>query len=83
MTVNGNPLPIGEDPGCFWHGPEPIPADVYRVCFECGHAYRTRAEILDGHREAYRGAFPEDPPLPDGHAETYADQFCPRCVHDW
>lgn len=35
-------------PGCYFHGIEPIPADCYRVCGECGHAY-TLASLLTEH----------------------------------
>lgn len=33
---------------CFHHGVEPIPADYYRVCFECGHVF-TAASLLAEH----------------------------------
>lgn len=36
------------DPGCHFHGDEPVPADCYRLCVECGHAF-TAAELLAEH----------------------------------
>lgn len=36
------------DPGCYFHGDEPIPPDCFRVCGECGHAF-TAAELLTEH----------------------------------
>lgn len=47
----------------------------YRCCFECGHQYATKEEILDEYNET--------------HHTTYTYQFlpsisyCPLCLHDW
>jgi hypothetical protein len=81
VTVNGSPLP--PDPGCFWHGEEPIPEGVYRVCLECGHAFATREEIMAEHRREYAEACRDSEPLPDDVAGRYADTFCPLCIHDF
>ena len=36
------------DAGCYFHGDEPVPADCYRICGECGHAF-TLAALLSEH----------------------------------
>lgn len=36
------------DPGCWFHGVEPVPPDCFRLCVECGHAF-TAAELLAEH----------------------------------
>lgn len=36
------------DPGCYFHGREPVPPDCYRLCLECGHAF-TREDLLTEH----------------------------------
>jgi hypothetical protein len=38
------------DPSCYFHGVEPVPADCYRVCGECGHAF-TAAGLLAEHNK--------------------------------
>jgi hypothetical protein len=60
---------------CFAHGvDEPLRPGDYRICFECGHVYRTRedflAEVAKGCAEA---GVPSDPEQP----------FCPLCTHDF
>lgn len=55
------------------------PADgAWRVCFECGHVYRSPEELQ---REWTENAPPDmrDEPAPPVE-QIY---FCPLCVHDW
>src|SRR5919108_1926463 len=33
------------DPGCWFHGPEPVGPEHARVCGECGHAF-TAGELV-------------------------------------
>lgn len=82
-VVNNDDVMPPDDPGCFWHGAEPISPDVFRVCFECGHAFGTREEIIEQHRKAYAEARFGDGTLTDAEAGDAADTFCPYCVHDF
>lgn len=81
--TNGHEVVTTDDRGCFWHGAEPIPPNVFRVCYECGHAYPTREDVAAEHRHAYAGAFPGYPPPTDDEIARAVDTFCPLCVHDW
>lgn len=36
------------DPGCWFHGKEPVPPNCFRLCLECGHAF-TAAGLLAEH----------------------------------
>lgn len=89
MSVNGYPLPVGEDPGCFWHGEEPIPDGAFRVCCECGHCYVTPAdlerEVRKTHQDAIDGAIhPRYRPLPlPADIDINGWPMCPLCAHDW
>lgn len=65
---------------CFHHGDEPLYPTDYRLCFECGHVYRTEDELVRAHLEILR-SLDEPPQEPDHHGETiYA---CPLCTHDF
>jgi len=70
---------------CFWHGVEPIPADAFVVCGECGHAYPTADDldrvIRETHHEASTPAYPLGP-LPEV-LDLDAWPFCPLCAHDF
>lgn len=64
------------------HRYEPVPEDVYRVCFECGHVYGTAADLVD----AYNAAVGTTPPV--GRVQMDEDDadkifFCQHCVHDF
>lgn len=62
------------DPGCFFHGDEPIPEDAFLVCRECGHAWPTRGDFFQD-VEALLGP---------RTTEALEDQpFCPLCTHDF
>lgn len=67
----------GEGPpiSCWFHGLEPIPDDVYRVCLECGHAWMREA-LEAAHHEL--GDDPDAEPTP---AERIWS--CPLCIHDF
>lgn len=59
---------------CFWHGDEPVPANAFRVCFECGHAWPTLEDfVADVHRTVVLKAENNPEQLP----------FCPLCAHDF
>lgn len=62
---------------CWFHGHEPIPADCYRVCLECWHAFATEEDLLAAEREicARMGIAP---------AEKAEDVWiCPLCTHNF
>lgn len=75
-----------EDPGCYFHGEEPIPETYYRICIECGHCYVTAEELVtmtnDIRYEMWmqweQGLYPWIP-------DTNADQIfcCAYCAHDF
>lgn len=67
---------------CFFHGYEPIPRNMFRLCMECGHAW-TEASLLVAYNELLKHL-----------AEVYADDeepvsdadtihSCPLCGHDF
>jgi hypothetical protein len=60
-----------DDPGCFWHGQEPIPDSAYLVCGECGHCWTTEAEFV---RDIEANGF---------EANETNRLFCPLCAHDF
>jgi hypothetical protein len=65
------------DPGCFFHGDEPVPSDWYRLCGECGHCFDTVDDLLlaDNRNRIEIGLQPiTDPTLV---------LFCPLCTHDF
>lgn len=58
------------DPGCFFHGDEPVPGEYFRFCFECGHYFLTDAEFADYAKASV------------GRPATDLT-FCPLCSHDF
>lgn len=38
------------DPGCYFHGAEPVPVDCYRTCGECGHAFTAVSLLVEHNR---------------------------------
>ena len=60
------------DPGCWWHGPEPIPDDAFLVCPECWHCYPTEQDLIDTNIREWN----DDRPT----SEIWS---CPLCIHDW
>lgn len=59
------------DPGCFFHGEEPVPDEYFRLCVECGHCFLTEDEFTAAAAESPIAR--PDPQLP----------FCPLCSHDF
>lgn len=70
-------VPYEGDPGCWWHGPEPIPPGAFRVCGECWHCFVTEADLRAADEELRRqiGLQPTDPDAPIW--------VCPLCTHDF
>jgi hypothetical protein len=72
---------------------EPVPADVYRICFECKHVYPTAQSLVDAwNREVERINCERPIEDFDGPAEPIprltVDQvdrifFCQECIHDF
>ena len=64
---------------CYSHGVDEPGDGAFRICFECGHAYRTPEEIQ---REWTANAPPD---LPDRETPPPVEQiyFCGLCLHDW
>lgn len=65
------------DPGCFWHGAEPVPRNAYKVCLECGHAWPTEEAFRESVLADYVQVG-EDPP-----ADLTQVDVCPLCTHDF
>lgn len=63
------------DPGCYFHGEEPIPEDCYILCGECWHAW-TVESLLEEHNKilSHYGVTEENP-------ENIFS--CPLCTHDF
>jgi hypothetical protein len=65
------------DPGCYFHGEEPIPPNAYRLCLECGHVYPTAEDLLkEDTKVALEYGFA---PVTEPEQVT----CCPLCTHDW
>lgn len=73
MTVSGS-----DD--CAIHGYEPVPADYYRLCVECGHVYVTAAELVLLDQDVRRRLGGERDPSPRTVDEI---EVCPLCIHDF
>lgn len=82
---------------CFIHHEvEPLGADPYRVCFECGHVYQAPADLVAAYN-AGAGQFNDHPPPPAPGAwedvvrklepkevgQVVGIVFCPACLHDF
>lgn len=87
---------MNTDPGCYFHGEEPIPEGAYRVCGECWHCYNTAEDLIaedNRVREDMRlhanwralGYRSYDDMASGLQPATTADNilFCPLCTHDW
>lgn len=75
-----------EDPGCYFHGEEPIPEQYYIICLECGHCYVTADELLTTFNDImYEGWFNweqgERPWVPETSVDNI--HFCALCAHDF
>lgn len=86
-----NPTPAGGTTGerspndrCAIHGHEPIPANCYRVCGECWHAYATADELIEADY-AVRLDLAEADGLADLVERRDPDliHICPLCTHDF
>jgi len=61
----------------------------YRACLECGHLYRTEAELVTEYNKGVREV--NASPLPRWPGETRVPEitsvndawFCPLCMHDF
>lgn len=89
---------VGPD-NCYIHGYEPLPADPYIVCMECGHCYATvdalraayRREIERVAERSWREAISGCPFIEGLHAEidplvvppAEDIHFCQECTHDF
>lgn len=79
-------MPEQEDPGCYFHGEEPIPDEYYIICLECGHCYVTANELLiTFNNENYKLWFQFQQGLNPWIPETDVDNihFCAYCTHDF
>lgn len=77
---------------CFAHYVvEPIPGDVYQVCFECKHVYPTARSLVDAYNREIDHIeliplvdFPPDEPLEPKTVEQVDEiWFCQECLHDF
>lgn len=62
------------DPGCYFHGPEPIPAGAFLTCFECGHCWPTETDFIADVQACV---------AEHGLTPTTDLPFCPLCSHDF
>lgn len=58
---------------------EPATDSTYRVCFECGHVYETKQDLIDIEYETAQSY--GDHIFPKTNAASIL--FCPLCLHDW
>lgn len=66
---------------CFFHGRETA-RSAFRVCFECGHIFRTERQLQrEHHRLAWSISFPSW--LRSFVTPTDDIWSCPLCTHDW
>ena len=75
-----------EDPGCYFHGEEPIPETYYLICIECGHCYHTAEDLLKNFNDTgYELWFAYEQGLNPWVPETDVDRitFCAYCTHDF
>lgn len=75
-----------DDPGCYFHGEEPIPEKYYRICIECGHCYVTAQELVDMTNDIrYEMWMKYDQGLYPWIPDTNADDIycCAYCTHDF
>lgn len=78
---------------CCWshYEIEPLGENPYRVCFECGHVYRTPADLVAAHNDTM-AAIRDHPPAPlaalsppPPKTVKQADKIfcCQECLHDF
>lgn len=72
-------VPYGGDPGCFWHGPEPIPEGAFRVCGECWHCWPT----ADDFEADVETMFAEVGVYGELSGDPIDLPYCPLCAHDF
>jgi hypothetical protein len=73
-----------EEPQCWFHPDEPPmrPGD-YLACGECGHVFRTPADLVTAHLAMYVEVFGTGtPPRPEDHRADLIP-LCPICTHDF
>lgn len=71
------------DPGCFFHGVEPITAEHTTICGECGHAFTTDELIAEDLRVRLEIQC-ADGPSADLYPQPVDQIFvCPLCSHDF
>ena len=77
QTVQHDPSEACGDQHCYTHHVDEPSEPAYRFCYECGHVWRTAAELLAEHNRQL--AVYGRPP------ETDVNQVfcCPLCIHDW
>ena len=73
-------VPYKGDPGCWWHGPEPIPEGAYKVCGECWHCWPTAADFEADAQKMIDEIGGMTSPWPGGLTTL---TFCPLCSHDF
>lgn len=64
---------------CYFHGPENINDDTYRICGECGHAY-TADELVTQHNAVLEGL---GNPWHVSPRRVDSIGICPLCTHDF
>lgn len=72
---------FGLEVECFWHGPEDQ-VNVWWICFECDHAFRTEKDLLREHRRlAWTIGWRYW--LKSLNMKSDDIESCPLCNHDW
>lgn len=65
---------------CSFHNVDEPGAGAYRICVECGHVYKTAAELQEAFMaEVALGLTVPPPEAPDAEEIWY----CPLCAHDF
>lgn len=73
-----HPWPYTEH--CTWHDAHEPAEGAYRLCLECGHAFRTAEELQTTYVD---NAPAETRSLAAGLVPASEISFCPHCLHDF
>jgi hypothetical protein len=64
---------------CYRHHVDEPAEGAYKTCGECGHVYRTEADL----RREWTASAPPDLPGRETPPSTWQIYFCPLCLHDF
>jgi len=73
---------IGISPCVIDDADEPVFSDSFRICFECGHVYNLKMDIVN---QDLQSQIKNELLLTDEvQVRSVLDiTYCPLCLHDW